>query len=175
MSAKFSPNATPEPIVSKATVVVNRCGVTSSSVASRLTSTTATIASGMPATANTPGRSPMAMPTPTGTAAVSTAVSGETTEQHHSEWVGHQHDPQGGHSPRGDTADEVADAEADRRQQSQRDADQMAAIMLTDTAAKTIPRACQRVTRSRSTMMARMTVVAGYSEIKTLANDSSHF
>src|SRR5271166_3481555 len=80
MSTKFSPNATPEPTVSAATLFVNRCGVTSSSVACRLTSTTATIASATPATATTPGRSPRATPTPTGTAAVSTAVSGETTE-----------------------------------------------------------------------------------------------
>ena len=44
-STKFSPNATPEPTVSQATFAVNWCGVTSSSVASRLTSTTATSAS----------------------------------------------------------------------------------------------------------------------------------
>jgi hypothetical protein len=62
----------------------------------------------------------------------------------------------------GDTADEVVDAETDRRQQGQRDAGQVAAIMLTDTAARIMPSACQRVTRSRSTMIARMTVVAGY-------------
>src|SRR3984893_17700927 len=80
MSTKFSPNPTPEPIVNKATAVVNRCGVTSSLVALPLTSTTATIASTTPTAATTPGRSPMAMPIATGTAAVSTAVSGETTE-----------------------------------------------------------------------------------------------
>src|ERR1700677_4600208 len=55
------------------------------------------------------------------------------------------------------------------------DGRQVAAIMDTDTAANTMPSACQRVTRSRSTMIAKMTVVAGYSEIKMLANDSIHF
>src|ERR1700753_2418164 len=50
-----------------------------------------------------------------------------------------------------------------------------AAIMLTDTAANTMPMTCQRVTRSRNTMIARITVVAGYSEIKMLASDSIHF
>ena len=48
ISTKFSPNATPEPTVSHATFAVNLCGVTSSSVASRLTSTTAINASTTP-------------------------------------------------------------------------------------------------------------------------------
>ena len=45
-----------------------------------LTSTTAIIASPMPTAATKPGRSPIATPIATGTVAVSTAVSGETTE-----------------------------------------------------------------------------------------------
>src|SRR5271163_1893945 len=53
------------------------------------------------------------------------------------------------------------------------DGRQVAAIMLTDTAARIMPSACQRVTRSRSTAIASTTVATGYSEIKTLANDSN--
>src|SRR5271168_1134114 len=64
-STKSSPNATPDPTVSQATLLVNLCVRTSSSSGdSRLTRITANIA-------NT---------TPTGTAALSTAASGETTE-----------------------------------------------------------------------------------------------
>src|SRR6476659_8228448 len=80
MSTKFSPNARPEPTVSHATVTVNLCGVTSSSVASRETRTTAINASTTPMPAMNPGRSPITRPTPTGTAATRTAVSGDTTE-----------------------------------------------------------------------------------------------
>ena len=80
INTKFSPNATPAPTVNQATFVVNLCGVTSSSVASRLTSTTATSASTTPTPAIAPGRSPSARPTPTGIAATRIAVSGDTTE-----------------------------------------------------------------------------------------------
>src|SRR5947209_20423375 len=55
------------------------------------------------------------------------------------------------------------------------DRGQLAAIMLTDIAASTMPIACHRVSRSRSTMIAKTTVVAGYSEIRMLASDSIHF
>ena len=80
INTKFSPNATPAPTVSQATFFVNRCGVTSSSVASRLTRTTAASASTTPTPATAPGRSPSARPTPTGIPATRIAVSGETTE-----------------------------------------------------------------------------------------------
>src|SRR5580698_7052035 len=53
------------------------------------------------------------------------------------------------------------------------DRDHAAAIMLTDTAANTMPSACQRVTRSRSTTIAKTTVAAGYSEIKTPVRESN--
>ncbi len=80
ISTQFSPNTTPEPTVSHATLVVNRCDVTSSSVASRLTNTTAVSASTTPTAAIAPGRSPRARPTPTGIAATRIAVNGDTTE-----------------------------------------------------------------------------------------------
>ena len=80
ISTKFNPNATPDPTVNHATLAVNLCGVTSSSVASRLTSTTAINASTTPTPATTPGRSPIARPAPTGIAATRIAVSGDTTE-----------------------------------------------------------------------------------------------
>src|ERR1700738_5484491 len=49
----------------------------------------------------------------------------------------------------------------------------LAAIMLTDTAARIIPSACQRLTRSRSTTIANTTVAAGYSEIRTPVSESN--
>src|SRR6516225_1986262 len=76
----FSPIADPARTVSQATFGVNRYGVPPSTVASRLTSITATRASTTPTEAAGPGRSPMATPTATGTAALSTAANGETTE-----------------------------------------------------------------------------------------------
>src|SRR6202044_1310571 len=80
-STKSSPNATPEPTVSQATLLVNRWVRTSRSAGdSRLTRITANIASTTPTDAVSPGRSPTATPTATGTAALSTAASGETTE-----------------------------------------------------------------------------------------------
>jgi hypothetical protein len=66
--------------VSQATFGVNRYGVGPSTVASRLTSITATRASTTPADAACPGRSPRATPTAIATAAFSTAANGETTE-----------------------------------------------------------------------------------------------
>src|SRR5271157_5997754 len=80
-STKSSPNATPEPTVNQATLLVNRWVRTSSSAGdSRLTRITASIASTTPTDAVSPGRSPSATPTATGTAALSIAASGETTE-----------------------------------------------------------------------------------------------
>src|ERR1700760_660583 len=52
---------------------------------------------------------------------------------------------------------------------------QKAAIMLTDTPASSIPAACQRVRRSRNTMIANTTVGAGYSETRMLPSDNIHF
>ena len=80
-STKSIPNATPDPTVSQATLLVNLCVRTSSSSGdSRLTRITANIANTTPTQAVSPGRSPSATPTATGTAALSTAASGETTE-----------------------------------------------------------------------------------------------
>ena len=80
INTKFDPNATPAPTVSQATFVVKRCGVSSLSVVSRLTRTTATSARITPKPAIAAGRSPSARPTPTGIAATRIAVSGDTTE-----------------------------------------------------------------------------------------------
>ena len=79
-STKFSPNASPDPTVNHATAGVNRCGVTSSSLASRLTRNTASSATTMPTSAGGPGCSPCAIPNATGTPATRIAVSGDTTE-----------------------------------------------------------------------------------------------
>src|SRR6202035_2369309 len=80
-STKSSPNATPDPTVSQATLLVNLCVRTSSSSGdSRLTRITANIANTTPTDAVLPGRSPSATPTATGTAALSTAANGEITE-----------------------------------------------------------------------------------------------
>src|SRR3984885_6551550 len=80
-STKSSPNATPEPTVSQATLLVNRWVRTSRSAGdSRLTRITANIASTTPTDAVSPGRSPSATPTATGTAALNTAANGEITE-----------------------------------------------------------------------------------------------
>ena len=65
--------------VSHATFGVNSNGAPST-VASRLTSITATMASTTPTDAAWPGRSPSAIPTATGTAALSTPANGATTE-----------------------------------------------------------------------------------------------
>src|SRR5581483_795798 len=80
-STKSSPNATPEPTVNQATLLVNLWFRTSSSAGdSRLTRTTASIANTTPIEAVSPGRSPSATPTATGTAAFSTVAGGDTTE-----------------------------------------------------------------------------------------------
>src|ERR1700730_11359299 len=80
-STKSSPNATPDPTVSQATLLVNLCVRTSSSSGdSRLTRITANIANTTPTDAVSPGLSPSATPTATGTAALSTAASGESSD-----------------------------------------------------------------------------------------------
>ena len=80
-NTKFSPNADPasqrEPGHLRGEPIRRYVLVRS---ASRLTSMTATRASTTPKRRRLPGPLPMATPTATGTAALSTAVSGETTE-----------------------------------------------------------------------------------------------
>ena len=76
---KFNPNASPDPTVSHATVLVNGRAAPGSP-ASRLTRNTVSTATMMPILATSAGRSPRLRPTATGTPATRMAVSGDTTE-----------------------------------------------------------------------------------------------
>ena len=104
--------------------------------------------------------------------ALSPRPMARTIASEHPDEQREQHDPEQGRSAGQEAPAEVGAAAGERREQAQDDgrdrrpaelvhAAEPAAMQPTAAAASAIPTACDRVTRSRRTTVARMTVVTG--------------